>query len=485
MSSAQMIASGAVPRVAPSPVAAPFVPARPAVEPETGPPVADDLLFADDREKFIPLTRNAIADRLTRPQHWRQGDAQHARRFFRFLSYWRQQSYAARLLELDRIYEPFSPDSDLLITRKFSPPERLALERQLVSQVKSLLQGANFTRIDPSNVEMILTKESHYGLDLHVDLKAFDELEIYYRGATHRKASRRSLRKFYLRKEEYEVPVFQRLFILFKLKSAEKRAREIMLEKGCSLEDAEQIVKRNRSMLPVEVKSDFVYMKLFKNIPRADIEMVFPNTKVRFRLFDKVKLGVSAGGGLGMGVIGTAGKLAVATNPVALAGAVAGLGGIAFRQAVAFMNQKNRYMVTMAQNLYFHALADNRGVMSLMANRAAEEDVKEEMLLYTVLAKERVNRREMKDVDHAIEQYLLNTFGVNLNFDVEDALSRLIADGVVLEEPDGTLRAMPPQQAAQHIDMLWDKLLDELPDIESFEGREFDPEDEGADAASA
>lgn len=448
-------------------------------------PAIDEVLPVDDRERFIPLTRNAIADRLTRQQYWRHGEDKHARRFFRYLSYWRQQSYAARLLELDRIYEPFSPDSDLLITRAYTVAERLGLERQLVSQVKSLLEGANFTRIDPSNVEMILTKESHYGLDLHVDLEAFDELEIYYRGATNRKASRRSLRKFYLRKEEYDVPVFQRLFILFKLKPAAKRAREIMLEKGCSLDDAEKIVKRNRSMLPPEVKSDFVYMKLFKSIPRADIEMVFPNTKVRFRLFDKVKLGVSAGGGLGMGVIGTASKIAVATNPVALAGAVAGFGGIAVRQAFAFMNQKNRYMITMAQNLYFHALADNRGVLSLMATRAAEEDVKEEMLLYTVLAKETVKRCELKDVDHAIEQYLQNTFDVNLNFDVEDALSRLLSDGIVVEEADGTLRALPPGKAAEHIDMLWDKLLDELPDIESFEGREFEPDDDIADTRDA
>ena len=70
-----------------------------------------------------------------------------------------------------------------------------------------------------------------------------------------------------------------------------------------------------------------------------------------------------------------------------------GLGGIAFRQTVNFMNQKQRYMVVMAQNLYFHAMADNRGVMIKLADRAAEEDIKEEMLLYTVLAKENARRQ--------------------------------------------------------------------------------------------
>ena len=173
--------------------------------------------------------------------------------------------------------------------------------------------------------------------------------------------------------------------------------------------------------------SDYVYIKLFKNMPRSDVEMIFPNTKVRFRLFDKIKFGVTAGSGVGMGVVGTVGKIALASNPYTLAAAVAGLGGVALRQATAFINQRTRYMVVLAQNLYFHAMADNRGVMTLLADRAAEEDIKEEMLLYSVLAKERVNVRDLRQVDEAIEQYLKETFGIDVNFDVDDALQRLKA----------------------------------------------------------
>ena len=58
-----------------------------------------------------------------------------------------------------------------------------------------LLEQANYTRIDPSDVKLILTTDSHYGLDLEVDMEAFDELLIYYRGATKRRMSRRDARK--------------------------------------------------------------------------------------------------------------------------------------------------------------------------------------------------------------------------------------------------------------------------------------------------
>lgn len=438
--------------------------------------IEEILEHADAREKFIPVTRAALMERLTRPQSWRGQQGQEARRFFRYLDYWRQASYSAHLIEMNQTYEPFNPDSDLLVTRKYTDAERATLQARLLEQTQMLLEQANYTRIDPADVKLILTSESHYGLDLQVDMHAFDELLIYYRGASKRRHSRRDARKLYLFKEEYDVPIFQRLLVLFKLKPFDLRVREVMREKGCERKAAERIVRKLRGSLASEIKSESIYLKLFKNIPRSDLEMCFPNTAVRFRLFDKLRLGVTAGGGFGMGVVGTATKLAIAANPIALAGAVATLGGLAFRQGMKFIHKRNEYMVTMAQNLYFHALADNRGVMTVLADRASEEDIKEEMLLYSVLAKEPVHVSELRDIDAAIEQQLLNTFGVNVNFDLEDALARLKRDGIVVEQPDGWIRTMPPADAARHIDMLWDSYLDHLPDPTRGEGIEFEDE---------
>lgn len=435
-----------------------------------------DVLAADDvrkRERFIPVTRFALLDRLTMPSAWPSGDAIDARRFFRYLDYWRQQQYNARLLELEQTYEAFSPDSDLLMTRQFTEDERASLKHRVVAGVASLLERANYERIDPNDVDLILTKDTHYGLDLHVDMKAFEEILLYYRGASNRKHERRRLKFF--RKEEFDVPVFQRLFILFKLKPFDVRVEELMAEHNLSREQAEKRVKKARANMPPGIDERNIYLKLFKNIPRNDIEMVFPNTQVRFRFFDKLRLGVSAGGGLGVGAVGAAGKIALlTTNPIAAAGAVAGLGGVAFRQAMSFMNQKQRYMVVMAQNLYFHTMADNRGVILKIAARGAEEDVKEEMLLYTVLAKEEATRNDLPAIDLAIEQYLARTFGIKVDFDLEDALDRLIRDEIVTETEDGRLITLQPAEAALHIDAKWDMFLDLLPDPVSAEGFEYD-----------
>lgn len=435
-----------------------------------------DAIAPDDvrrRERFIPVTRFALFERLSQPLAWPSGQATDARRFFRYLDYWRQQQYNAELLEIEQLYEPFSPDSDLLMTRQFTDEERAALQHRLVASVEALLERANYTRVDPNDIEIILTRDSHYGLDLFVDMSAFDEIAIYYRGASNTRHEKRNFKRFY-RKEEFDVPIFQRLFILFKLKPFEVRVSELMRDKGIDRETAEKRVKKIRGALPAGLKDTNIYLKLFKNIPRTDLEMVFPNTQVRFRLMDKLRLGVSSGAGLGMGAVGAAGKLAlITTNPIAAAGAVAGLGAVAFRQAMGFFNQKQRYMVVMAQNLYFHAMADNRGVILKIAARAAEEDIKEEMLLYSVLSKEKANRSDLPAIDAAIEQYLQRTFGVSVDFDLEDALDRLVRDGIVTEDADGTLHTLPPAQAAAHVDAKWDVFLDHLPDPVSVEGYEY------------
>ncbi|MEQ8824941.1 MAG: TMEM143 family protein [Filomicrobium sp.] len=436
-----------------------------------------DVLAPDDKrdlEHFIPITRFALMDRLTLPSAWPPGQAAQARRFFNYIDYWRHQRYSAKMLELEQTYEPFSPDSDLLMTRSFTDEELGQMQKRMVDGVRELLVQANYRPIPPEDVAKIMADESHYGLDLHVDFDLFEECLIYYRGASTRKDQKRTLRKF-MRKEEFEVPIFQRLFLLFKLKPLERRVREIMESEKVSAKEAERMAKKQRAHLPAAVVPGNIYMKLFKNIPRSDVEMIFPNTVVKYRLLDKIKLGGGSAVGVGSSIVVAAGKAGAAlTNPIAAVMVVGGLGAAVFRQAMNFVNTKQRYMVIMAQNLYFHSLADNRGVMIILTDRAAEEDVKEEMLLYSVLAKERANRRDLKNIDIAIEQYLKTSFGIDVDFDLDDALERLLADGVVTEDANGDLHTLAPEAASKHIDDMWDILLDNLPDYDPHEGVEME-----------
>ena len=95
------------------------------------------------------------------------------------------------------------------------------------------------------------------------------------------------------------------------------------------------------------------------------------------------------------------------------------------------------------------------------------------MLLYTVLAKEKATRADLPAIDQAIEQYLTRTFGIAVDFDLEDALERLLRDGIVTESAGGKLTTLGPKEAALHVDAKWDMFLDTLPDPVSAEGYEY------------
>ena len=198
-----------------------------------------------------------------------------------------------------------------------------------------------------------------------------------------------------------------------------------------------------------------------KRIPQIDLEMLFPNTKVAFRPFDKRKLMVTAGGGTVAGVTGTATKLHAATNPTTLAFGIAGLSAVVFRQVMKFFNTRNRYMMVLAQNLYFCSLDNSHGALTLIADRAEEEDVKEDMLLYAFLAKHPSKYDALRDIKAQVIAFLKERCAVNLDFDAEDALQRLLADGLVRSDAEGNLTVIAPEEARAHLDTLWDRLLDD------------------------
>jgi transcription initiation factor TFIIIB Brf1 subunit/transcription initiation factor TFIIB len=247
---------------------------------------------------------------------------------------------------------------------------------------------------------------------------------------------------------------------MLKLKPSEVRAAEIMEAQKVDRAKAERIVRKRRRHLPIGVTSAHIYVKVFKSIPQVDLEMLFPNTKIDFKPFDKLKLCVTAGGGTVAGVMGTATKLLAATNPFTLAAGLAGLSAVIFRQVMNSFNTRNRYMMVLAQNLYFCSLANNRGALTLIADSAEEEDVKEDMLLYAFLVRGKVRRSDLASVKSEIDAFLSDRCQVAVSFDAEDALRRLMEDGLVTEAADGTLVALAPPAAREHLDKRWDRLLD-------------------------
>ncbi len=238
-----------------------------------------------------------------------------------------------------------------------------------------------------------------------------------------------------------------------------------MARYGLSEKKALKRVKKERAHLPPNLCPRSVHIKVFKHIPQIDLEMLFPNTRVRLKYADKLKLWITGGSGGVIGLVTTVPKImastaTVATNPIALLMALGGLGAVFFRQVMNFFNTRNKYMMQLAQSLYFQSLSNNRGALTLLIDRAEEEDIKEDILLYSLLLKEKVYRHQIDDAKQAIEQFLLAEFGVKIGYDIGDAINRLSRDGMLREMPDGELRAHTLPEALEYLRSRWGGALD-------------------------
>ena len=412
------------------------------------------------KEKFIPVTRYALLDRIDKPDAWPEGLYDDCMGAVNNLAAWRHQIYSKRLSEINKHYLPFSPDRDTVRILEYSDEELDQNRASFIEQIVVLLEQANYEKITQEELDAYFTAQGPYGLNLKVDMDEYDESLAYYRGSDTQTHWHRDWKTLFIKKRSETIPIFQRLFLLLKLKPAEDRIEEIMEKEGISRKKAEKRLNANRKNLPDDVSTDHIYLRTFKNIPQSDLEMLFPNTKVEFRPFDKLKLIVTAGGGTLSGIVGTATKVLAATNPVTLIIAIIGLGGIIFRQISNFFNQRNRYMMTLAQNLYFHSLANNRGALTLLLDRAEEEDIKEEILLYAYLVHNDVPFHQRDAAKSEIETYLLNEFNICVEYDFDDALERLKEDGLAIETEDGSLFAVEPRVVKKQLAEKWMGCID-------------------------
>ena len=402
--------------------------------------------------RFIPLTRQAVIADLCQDITGAKDTVAFARLGVR-LERHRARGYDLLARELRDLYLPFSPDADTLNVDTYDDADRQAMQQRLSRLTAHLLDRANYTRLPNADITAILSAQSPYALRIAVDLAEYDLLHVYWRDTYVKRYSVRRPERAYLMKAHFEVRVFRRLFVLLKLKSDEDRAKEVAEADDISVRKALKRVRGRRRQLPEGTAASNIYVKVFKDMPQHDLQILFPLRKVQFRPFDKLKLMATAGGGTLVGVVSTTGKILAATNPLAAAGALIGFAGLLGRQVTTFFNQRTRYMVELSQKLFFHNLASNRAAITLILDRAEEEDVKEDLITMFFNAGESVEQRELAGRKRAIDEMLANRYGIAVDFELDDALSRLTADGIVTRDGD-TYRFATFDEAAKRYEEL-------------------------------
>jgi len=413
------------------------------------------------RERFIPISRQEIVDDLIAAPHWQAEDKKQFEQFCQIFEALYHYKFHANSEELKHSYEPFNPDTDIVSQHKYSDEEKQELNDALVKELRQLLNNANYEELTVDSINEAITAESYYGLNVEVDLDDFEEMVAYYRGSTTMTEYKRTWYTLFIYKKAIEVPIYQRLLLLLKFKTEAERVKELVAANGEDFEKkAIKKVRNSRQALPADLKEGQIFIKLFKNLPRTDLEMLYPNQNVRLKLFDKIKLGITGGGGLLAGLFSVITKMAIAlTNPIAFIGAFFGLIGVIVRQVMSIFNQRTKYMMTLSKNLYFHNLDNNMGVMNYLIDMAEEEEGKEFVLAYYFLHTQPEKNYTQESLDREIEAYIKDKYGCNIDFEVEDGLRKLRKEGILIEKDSGILKVLNLHEANVCLDNQWDNFF--------------------------
>lgn len=370
------------------------------------------------REHYIPLKTHELIAHLTGIDPYDEQRTQVLDRLFKQLVALINQHYESHHEQLVLLYHEFDPDLDITPTQLSNPSsmdaaQRDILGRQLFSEIADSLEYANYRRLKPREIQLALNVASHWGVRLKIRFSSFRRLEVYARGDIIAKRWKRDWHHFF-RLREVDVPVYQRLVVVFRTKELQN--------------------------MPELLDPDCVHVRMFKNIPKLDVDMMLPGSQVRMNWMDTGKIGVPTLWGLMM----LATRLAKSIWLLAILGAVKFFSSFlliiaiviaslfyGIKSVFSYTSTKQRYQLSVARNLYYQNLDNNLGALLRLMEEAKQQESCEAILAYYVLSNSKSVHLAVEQIDEQAELILRSITGIEVDFDVEDALRDLLGFGLV------------------------------------------------------
>jgi hypothetical protein len=395
------------------------------------------------RLRYIPFRKKDIVEMCISTNKLSGADQIQFRDFCMLLQSVFHFEFHEHLEQLKDIYAPLNPDRD---TRKIG----VFLEENVSfgEALHELLNKANYEKLGQEALEQALEESSLFKLKLKVDFDDFEEVLLYTRGESQHEEMTSAL--FGLIKKPIVFANFDRVVVYI-------RYREGLMPDAA------------------KGKPGSTMLKLFQNVPRADVEMLFPNTRLGMRTIDKLMIGIPAlvgAGAIFTTQVGTSllllGTLlgfwlglhseAVELDEARMVAILAGLGGLGsyfWKQFSNFRNRKLLFMQSLTQNLYFKNLDNNAGVFHRLIDDAEEEECKEAILAYFFLLTA-AEPMGVQALDEGIEGWFRQSWQAEVDFEIHDAVDKLKGLGLVVQEGEH-LSVRDLTQASALLDKRWDE----------------------------
>jgi hypothetical protein len=389
-------------------------------------------------EHFIPIRKADLVRMLGNDPALELHEREAFQHFCKLIEATLHHDFHQHLEELKNAYAPFDPDAEPKPRETLTVEQREGHARRLFDRFDELLAKANFRRLAPDELQYSLQTHNELGVEVQANLAIFDRLEIYVRGDVIGKKATRSWKSFG-RTQETEICTYQRLALIFRLKPG------------------------TGSNQPLDPSA--VVLKLFKNIPKSDIEMLLPGTQVRMSLFDQGKIWLPTLSGIGITlfkIVQGAAAVAFASlhGMIAFLALISGVFGYGLRSFYGYLNTRDRYHLNLTRSLYFQNLDSNAGVMHRLLDEAEEQEFREIILAWWFLRQSGLAAVSSDQLDRAAEAWLREKLKLDVDFEVSDALAKLTRMGLCREMPGAKYRAVDLETALVTLDRAWDSLFE-------------------------
>jgi hypothetical protein len=390
------------------------------------------IKWDEAQEHYVPLHTTDLVEFLAEHPVLTQESVGMFRQVAMLILAMEHHLYRQRHEQLLYAYAPLDPDLDRMLASVPTPAQRDKMIVETRQRIQSVLQRANYRQLNEQEIRGTLEAASAWGVRMRVNFELQEWMDVYTRGLVIGTRRQRSWRSLY-RYETCEVPLYQRLVIVF-------RARE------------------NH---PQKFDSQRVYLRMFKNVPRQDIDMMLPGAGVHMTWVDHSKIVLPSMYAAGM----TMWRILKYFLMLALLGAFKTIGiviiaalaiGYGIRSMFTFrVNTQRRYLLNMTQNLYYQSLGNNIGVLLRLLEEGEQQESCEAILTYFVALQAGFEPLSLEQMNRECRALIQQAAGIDTEFDTESTVKNLVQLGLIRYQQSGWV-ALPLHQALEQLDRVWD-----------------------------
>ena len=440
------------------------------------------MAVSENREAYIPYRRTDIIELCLKDGQLDAADAETFKDFCQILSAFYHFRFHKTLEIIKDNYVVFNPNADVQPVNEPSLDQYDEMEAKVVDAFKHILERANYIPLPESIVQHALGEKSLINLRTKVDFNDFSQVLYYYRGDTDKTIK---VKKYFFWQEEKKIDIFERIVLLIKFKGA----RYFRGKKS-----------KNAKSEELKFTPGKMYVYFYKNIPKHDVDLLFPNIETSMTWKDRLLFGIPAIGAaiplilkaLPNILLLIAAILLVFNAPslvnslnveqdklrnvmpilVATLSLAMALGGFAFKQYSNYKSKKIKFQKDITDTLFFKNLANNASVFQMLIDIAEEEECKEIILVYYHLLTS-TKPLNPEQLDSRIETWMEEKLGTKINFDIHGPLDNLqdirgklsknikeAADApevpLLSYDDQGYCHVLPLEDAKVVLDWVWD-----------------------------